>query len=127
VNRHERNPEARRVCVAHHGTNCAACGFSFEATYGDIGRDFIHVHHLVPVSEVGMDYKVDPLTDLVPLCPNCHAMAHIGTGSPRTPAELRAIMADNGFHRGDVLSAWQLEAQRDARAILAEHTQDAGI
>ena len=88
VNRYERDAEARRACIAHHGTSCAACGFSFEMAYGELGADFIHVHHVVPASQLGSGYQLDPLTDLVPLCANCHAMAHHGVGSPRSVAEL---------------------------------------
>jgi 5-methylcytosine-specific restriction protein A len=44
--------------------------------YGDIGKGFIHVHHLKPVSQIGETYEVDPINDLRPVCPNCHAMLH---------------------------------------------------
>jgi 5-methylcytosine-specific restriction protein A len=73
--RYERNPHARKACIDHYGLSCVACGFNFEATYGDIGRGFIHVHHLTPVS-AGERSTVDPVKDLRPVCPNCHAMAH---------------------------------------------------
>lgn len=118
VNRYERDPEARRVCIAHRGTSCAACGFSFELAYGEVGADFIQVHHVVPAPQVGSDYGLDPLTDLVPLCANCHAMAHHGVGSPRTEAELRRMIAQAGYLRGATVSAEELEAQRVAREIL---------
>ena len=36
---------------------------------------------------------INPLTDLVPVCPNCHAMLHHGVREPRTVAELRRILA----------------------------------
>jgi 5-methylcytosine-specific restriction protein A len=121
VNRHERDPEARRACIAHRGTNCAACGFSFEVAYGEIGADFIHVHHVVPASQLGNGYVLDPLTDLVPLCANCHAMAHHGVSSPRTEAELRHIIAGAGYLRGNTVSPEELDAQRTARAILGHH------
>ena len=49
----------------------------WQASYGDdLGRDFIHVHHLKPVGEVGEAYVLDPVRDLRPVCPNCHAMLH---------------------------------------------------
>lgn len=118
ANRYERDPEARRACLAHHGTACAACGFSFEIKYGEIGRDFIHVHHIVPVSQLGPDYELDPVTDLVPLCANCHAMAHHGVSIPRTVAELRRIISGAGFLAGQTLTAEELEAQNEARRIL---------
>jgi 5-methylcytosine-specific restriction protein A len=118
VNRYERDPEARRACIAHRGTSCAACGFSFEVTYGEVGADFIHVHHVVPASQVGSAYQLDPLTDLVPLCANCHAMAHHGVSSPRSEAELRQMIAHAGYLRGATVTPEELEAQRAAREIL---------
>lgn len=118
VNRYEQDPDARRACIAHHGTSCAVCGFSFEQKYGELGLDFIPVHHLVPVSQLGTSYELDPITDLVPLCANCHAMAHLGVGTPRTVAELRRIIADAGFLRGSTVTDEQLEAQRQARELL---------
>ena len=121
VNRYEHSPDARRVCVAHHGTSCAACGFSFEIAYGEIGKDFIPVHHLVPVSQLGSGYELDPITDLVPLCANCHAMAHHGVRTPRSVAELRRIMAAAGFLTGQSVTPEQLQAQQDARRILEQH------
>ena len=78
VNAYERNDAARQACVAHYGTNCAVCNFNFEARYGEIGGGFIHVHHLKPLSSIGVAYKVDPIGDLRPVCPNCHAMLHRG-------------------------------------------------
>ena len=76
VNLYERDPEVRRKCIAKWGTSCAVCNFHFEYFYGSLGRDYIHVHHLKPLSEVGGEYQVDPVNDLRPVCPNCHAMLH---------------------------------------------------
>lgn len=91
VNAYERNPMVRKACLKHHGYNCAVCNFSFEAVYGEIGQGFIHVHHLKPLHELKEEYKVDPVNDLRPVCPNCHAMLHIGEVT-RTIEELRIIM-----------------------------------
>lgn len=118
VNRHERDPDARRVCLAFHGTSCAACGFSFEAFYGDAGSGSIDVHHVVPPELLGSGYQLDPVADLVPLCPNCHALAHPSGGPPRTVSELRHIMSASGHLRGEVVSDLALQAQEDARRIL---------
>ena len=74
--KYERNPFARKVCLQHYGSSCAVCDFNFEKVYGDIGKDFIHVHHLTQVAKVGKQYSVDPVNDLRPVCPNCHAMIH---------------------------------------------------
>jgi 5-methylcytosine-specific restriction protein A len=76
INAYERNPKARAACIAYHGCKCAACGFNFVSRYGELGRDFIHVHHLRPLRAVADEYEVDPKKDLIPVCPNCHAMIH---------------------------------------------------
>jgi 5-methylcytosine-specific restriction protein A len=76
VNAYERNPEARRKCIAHYGTSCSVCDFDFGKVYGKAGREFIHVHHLRQLSEVGGEYQIDPIKDLRPVCPNCHAIIH---------------------------------------------------
>ena len=78
VNAYERNPRARQACIEHHGTTCCVCGFDFSAVYGDPGKGFIHVHHVIPLSDIGKKYEVDPIEDLRPVCPNCHAMIHKG-------------------------------------------------
>lgn len=76
VNSYERNVRARRKCIEHYGIVCLACGFDFEGIYGEIGSGFIHVHHVRPLAEIGERYEVDPIRDLRPVCPNCHAMLH---------------------------------------------------
>ena len=77
VNRYERDPQARAACIAHHGTRCAGCGLSMEVTYGPIARGFIHVHHVVLLSRRKGRYTVNPNIDLIPLCPDCHAVTHL--------------------------------------------------
>ncbi|MFC1507839.1 HNH endonuclease [Pseudomonadota bacterium] len=76
VNAYERDSEAREKCIKHWKLNCYVCGFHFEMAYGNLGKGFIHVHHLKPLSEIGHEYEVDPIEDLRPVCPNCHAMLH---------------------------------------------------
>lgn len=76
VNSYERNSKARELCVKHWKAICAVCDFDFEKTYGEIGNGFIHVHHLISVSQIGKTYQVDPINDLRPVCPNCHSMLH---------------------------------------------------
>jgi 5-methylcytosine-specific restriction endonuclease McrA len=90
VNAYERDPAARRACIAHFGLSCQICGFDFAAVYGQLGLGFIHVHHLRPLSAIGSGYTVDPIHDLLPVCPNCHAMLHQQT-PPLSPDMLRKI------------------------------------
>lgn len=92
VNRYERNAEARRKCIALKGCKCAVCGLDFEKKYGEIGRGFIHVHHIVSLSSIGKDYQIDYEKDLVPVCPNCHAMLH-RKNPPYTIDELKELIA----------------------------------
>ncbi len=91
VNAYERNSEARRRCIEHHGTKCCICGFSFGAIYGSEAEGYIHVHHIRPLSEIGGKYVVDPINDLQPVCPNCHAVLHLG-GRCRSSEEVRQML-----------------------------------
>lgn len=76
VNRYERDRRNRAAALAIHGFSCAACGVKLSDIYGEIASNFIEVHHVTPVSEIGENYRINPATDLVPLCPNCHAVIH---------------------------------------------------
>lgn len=72
----ERDPRLRDAALAIHGYGCAACGIVLADRYGELGADFIHIHHLKPLADLDGEAAVDPRSELVPLCPNCHAMAH---------------------------------------------------
>lgn len=76
VNRYERSATARRKCIEHYGYRCSVCDLRFEELYGDIGKDFIEVHHLVPLYTIQQTYEVNPIEDLRPVCSNCHHMLH---------------------------------------------------
>lgn len=91
VDAYERSPEARRQCIAHHGTNCSVCGFDFGRTYGEVGAHFIHVHHLRQLSEIHERYQVDPVRDMRPVCPNCHAIIH-RRQPPYTIEEVKTLL-----------------------------------
>jgi 5-methylcytosine-specific restriction protein A len=73
---YERDRGARLQCVKRWGRKCIVCSFEFEKVYGGLGKGFIHVHHLKPLSEQDGEYNLDPEQDLRPVCPNCHAMLH---------------------------------------------------
>jgi hypothetical protein len=94
VNRYERDGKARLACIAHHGTRCQVCGLEMGEIYGPDMEGYIHVHHLHPLSKHGIRHVVDPVRDLRPICPNCHAFLHhtdppIGIGKARTIIESR--------------------------------------
>lgn len=91
VNRFERDPNKRVICLEHFGYSCQICGFSFQDVYGDLGRDFCHVHHIEPLGEVGGELDIDPRKDLIPVCANCHAMIHRQTPALK-PDDLRALL-----------------------------------
>lgn len=86
----ERSSGARARALAMHGTDCMACEFSFSAAYGELGAGFAEVHHIVPISSAGVQI-VDPQSDLVVLCANCHRMVH-REEPPLTIEELRGHM-----------------------------------
>ena len=93
ANKYERNQKARRECVEKKGYQCLVCGRDFVATYGEIGRNFIHVHHLTPISTIGKEYQLNVDTDLAPVCPNCHYMLH-RKDPPYTIEEMQKILAE---------------------------------
>jgi len=76
INRYERSKLARTKCLEHHGISCKVCLISFEKFYGEIGKNYIHVHHIEPISTKREAYIIDYKKDLIPVCPNCHAMLH---------------------------------------------------
>jgi 5-methylcytosine-specific restriction enzyme A len=92
VNAYERNPIARKRCISHWGSFCQVCGFDFESIYGEMGQGFIHVHHIIPLSAIKAQYEVNPLTDLIPVCANCHAMIH-RTNPPLSVEALRKVIS----------------------------------
>lgn len=79
----ERNPELRRKCIEYYknevmgGRICyACCGFDFGKVYGEIGEDYIEIHHVEPHFSIEGEHYVDPKTKLISLCSNCHSMIH---------------------------------------------------
>lgn len=89
--KYERNSLNRMICLSHKGYKCSVCGFDFGEKYGEIGENYIEVHHIIPVSKMGAHYKIDPINDLVPLCANCHAMVH-RRNPPYSVEELKEII-----------------------------------
>jgi 5-methylcytosine-specific restriction enzyme A len=86
----ERDIRLRSMAIKIHGTSCKACGFNFGLVYGEWGKDFIEVHHLVPLGNNEVNERnTDPVKDLIVLCSNCHRMVHRKKGITLTLEELK--------------------------------------
>jgi 5-methylcytosine-specific restriction protein A len=96
----ERSRANRAACLAIHGHSCAACGMLMAARYGEAARGLVEVHHLHPLASMEAPKPVDPQTDLVPLCPNCHRVAHLAN-PPYSPAQIRELIHSRGGAHGD--------------------------
>lgn len=97
VNAYERNKEARKVCIEYYKklnngkVVCQICGFNFETFYGEVAAGKIHVHHIKSLHEIGEEYEINAINDLIPICPNCHLVIH--TKEPAyTPQEIRKML-----------------------------------
>ncbi|WP_080401046.1 HNH endonuclease [Burkholderia ubonensis] len=95
INACECSVSARQACIDYHGYRCVVCGFDFESKYGERGKHFIHVHHIVSLATIGRSYAVDPIKDLHPICPNCHATIH-QTNPPCSIDELMKMIRKEG-------------------------------
>ena len=95
VIKYERNPLNRKAALKLHGYKCAVCGFDFEKVYGELGKNFIEVHHTKPLYSLEEEVVVDPKKDLVCVCSNCHRMLHRKKGEILTVEELKKIVEYN--------------------------------
>jgi 5-methylcytosine-specific restriction protein A len=95
ITTHERNVDARNKYIQSKGIKCFVCGFDFEKTYGELGKGFIHVHHVNPISNKDGRYEINIEKDLFPVCPNCHAMLHRRKESILSIEELKQIIQQN--------------------------------
>src|SRR5699024_5468913 len=92
VTKYERKSKLRLAAIDFHGLNCSVCNINFEKTYGELGKGFIEIHHIKPLYSLEGETNVNPKTDLVPLCPNCHRMIHRQRDNIMTVDELRNII-----------------------------------
>jgi 5-methylcytosine-specific restriction protein A len=91
VNAYERDPAARKKCLQHYGYRCGVCAKTMDEIYGSLASGIIHVHHRTPLHTIGKAYVVDPIRDLLPVCPNCHAVLH-RTKPAMTVEELKQVI-----------------------------------
>ncbi|MEF9922458.1 MAG: hypothetical protein RR769_06015 [Anaerovoracaceae bacterium] len=95
VNAYERSDEARQKCIDLMGSTCVICGFDFGKIYGQDFAGKIHIHHTKPLCEINKEYVVNPETDLVPVCPNCHMILHSKIGGVYTVEEVKRMIKNN--------------------------------
>ena len=95
ITTYERNPKYRKQAIAIHGDSCFACGFNFGKFYGEYAEGYIHVHHIIPVSVLEEPKAIDPETDLVPLCANCHSVVHRKKDETLSIDKLRVLIESN--------------------------------
>ncbi len=93
ITKYERDPAARHACIQHYGDCCYVCGFSFGKAYGETAQGYIHVHHLREIASAKKEHKVDPIRDLRPVCPNCHAVIH-RRKPPLSIKEVKALLRE---------------------------------
>jgi len=88
----ERNSRLSKAAKEYHGYVCQICGFDFEKEYGELGKEYIEAHHLVPISELpqGQVTQLSPVDDFAVLCANCHRMIH-RKNAPGTLRELHEV------------------------------------
>lgn len=92
ASRIERSSRNRLEAIRLHGCKCQVCGFDFGQVYGDVGKNYIEVHHITPLAKQGGEQVVNPETDLVCLCANCHRMIHRNRHRPLSVDALRKIV-----------------------------------
>jgi 5-methylcytosine-specific restriction protein A len=88
--KYSRSARNRKKCLDYYGYQCQGCGLDPAKTYGEKGRQIIHVHHLTPVSQMEAPRPVNPLNELIPLCPNCHNFVH-KRNPPLSLDELKSV------------------------------------
>ena len=90
--RYERSRLNRKRCIEYYGHRCQVCNFDYRVKYGNHGSGYIEVHHVTPLSEITPEYRVDPISDLIPLCSSCHSMIHRDPSHTISPDDLRNIL-----------------------------------
>lgn len=91
--RYERSAKNRSNAIKIHGNICQGCGFDFEKIYGEIGKGYIEVHHTKPLYEEGGTVEINPATDLICVCSNCHRMIHRRKDKVLSLTELKELLS----------------------------------
>lgn len=88
-----RSRAARAACIAHYGDRCSICDVKLSERYGAIAEGLIHVHHPRSLSAIRQKHEVNPIRDLRPVCPNCHAIVHLSS-PPLSIERARALVRE---------------------------------
>lgn len=73
-----RDPKLRREALDYYNLVCCICEQDFSKIYGDLGEDYLEIHHIIPISE---GERKNTVKDVRVVCANCHRMIHsIGKG-----------------------------------------------
>lgn len=92
TSKYERSVKNRNAAIKIHGLNCWICDFNFEKVYGEIGKDFIEVHHITPLHNINDEVVINPEKDLICVCSNCHRMLHRRKIEALSPSELKILL-----------------------------------
>lgn len=96
---YSRSIKLREFAIQHFTTDgkisCQCCSFNFSDFYGeDIGKGFIEIHHTKPIFKYEDDDIENTLkravTNLIPVCSNCHRMIHRNW---KKPIEIQTLVS----------------------------------
>jgi predicted HNH restriction endonuclease len=94
---YERSKKLRDAAFEHYKSSdghicCDSCKFDFKLFYGKIGDGFIELHHTKPVfmyEDEDLNKKIDlAISNLTPVCSNCHRMIHRNWSKPLAVQDL---------------------------------------
>ena len=101
TNTKSRSDKLRKAAIDFYKTSaghlkCCVCGFDFEETYGNLGKDYIQIHHEHPVCQYDDDgvesFIKDAIKNVKPLCANCHCMVHRNKKNAISVNELKKLI-----------------------------------
>lgn len=82
----------RNDVLANADYRCQLCCRTMSEIYGKEidGKEtktLLHAHHIIPLSQGEGARSVNPKTDLIAVCPSCHAILHISGNKEAIPRE----------------------------------------
>jgi len=78
---------------------CVVCLFDFFDFYGEIGKNYIEIHHVKPVLQYEEEeedkFLKDALENVIPACSNCHRMIHRNRQNPLSVVDLKVCIKED--------------------------------